>query len=109
MLEGVVCVWGANGYEGEGHVNNLYNTTFWALIQKGGMSATEADEELKVCLFRVLKLTWWLWTGTCFNGGLGGDRDRMQLIKTRFCFRGLGLIIIKSLRSTKRAVLSFGM
>lgn len=31
-----------------GHINNLYNTTFWALQQKGGMSATEAEKELKV-------------------------------------------------------------
>ena len=31
-----------------GHINNLYNTTFWALQQKGGMSATEAENELKV-------------------------------------------------------------
>ena len=30
-----------------GHVNNLYNTTFWAMVQKGGMSATAAEEELK--------------------------------------------------------------
>ncbi|KAI9870958.1 MAG: tRNA-His guanylyltransferase [Pleopsidium flavum] len=29
------------------HVNNLYNTTFWAMVLKGGMSATEAEEELK--------------------------------------------------------------
>ncbi|KAI9744439.1 MAG: tRNA-His guanylyltransferase [Claussenomyces sp. TS43310] len=28
------------------HINNLYNTTFWALIQKGGMDATEAEKEL---------------------------------------------------------------
>lgn len=31
-----------------GHINNLYNTTFWALQQKGGMSGTEAEKELKV-------------------------------------------------------------
>lgn len=31
-----------------GHINNLYNTTFWALQQKGEMSATEAEKELKV-------------------------------------------------------------
>lgn len=33
-----------------GHINNLYNTTFWALQQKGGMSATEAEKELKVIM-----------------------------------------------------------
>lgn len=29
------------------HINNLYNTTFWALVQKGGMDATQAEERLK--------------------------------------------------------------
>ncbi|KAG1857909.1 tRNAHis guanylyltransferase [Suillus tomentosus] len=29
------------------HINNLYNTTFWALIQKGGQTATEAHATLK--------------------------------------------------------------
>jgi tRNA(His) guanylyltransferase len=29
-----------------GHINNLYNTTFWALIQKGGIDAKTAEKEL---------------------------------------------------------------
>ncbi|KAK6068832.1 tRNAHis guanylyltransferase [Seiridium cupressi] len=29
-----------------GHINNLYNTTFWSLIQLGGMSAVEAEKFL---------------------------------------------------------------
>jgi len=29
------------------HINNLYNTTFWAIIAKGGVPATQAEEELK--------------------------------------------------------------
>ena len=29
------------------HINNLYNTTFWALVLKGEMSNTEAEEFLK--------------------------------------------------------------
>ncbi|KAK4937920.1 tRNA-His guanylyltransferase [Elasticomyces elasticus] len=29
------------------HINNLYNTTFWALVNQGGMSHTEAEEYLK--------------------------------------------------------------
>ncbi|KAK8009039.1 tRNA guanylyltransferase, partial [Apiospora marii] len=29
------------------HINNLYNTTFWTLIQQGRMGATEAEELLK--------------------------------------------------------------
>ncbi|RDW87698.1 Thg1 [Coleophoma crateriformis] len=28
------------------HINNLYNTTFWALIQNGGMDAKTAEKEL---------------------------------------------------------------
>jgi tRNA(His) 5'-end guanylyltransferase len=31
-----------------GHINNLYNTTFWTLILKGGMDAKEAEKELAV-------------------------------------------------------------
>jgi Uncharacterized conserved protein len=31
-----------------GHINNLYNTTFWTMIQKGGMTNTDAERELKV-------------------------------------------------------------
>ena len=29
------------------HINNLYNTTFWALVQKGGKTTTEAHAQLK--------------------------------------------------------------
>ncbi|KAL8705459.1 MAG: hypothetical protein Q9201_001440 [Fulgogasparrea decipioides] len=29
------------------HINNLYNTTFWALVQQGQMGTTEAEEALK--------------------------------------------------------------
>ncbi|CAO1605629.1 tRNA-His guanylyltransferase, variant 3 [Xanthoria calcicola] len=29
------------------HINNLYNTTFWALVQKGDMGTAEAEEALK--------------------------------------------------------------
>ncbi|KAL8656741.1 MAG: hypothetical protein Q9226_002575 [Calogaya cf. arnoldii] len=29
------------------HINNLYNTAFWALVQKGDMRTTEAEEILK--------------------------------------------------------------
>ncbi|KAG8769155.1 tRNA-His guanylyltransferase [Ceratobasidium sp. 428] len=29
------------------HINNLYNTTFWALVQQGGMTAREAETRLK--------------------------------------------------------------
>ncbi|SMQ49811.1 unnamed protein product [Zymoseptoria tritici ST99CH_3D7] len=29
------------------HINNLYNTVFWALVEKGGVSGTQAELELK--------------------------------------------------------------
>ncbi|KAK3672788.1 tRNA-His guanylyltransferase [Recurvomyces mirabilis] len=29
------------------HINNLYNTTFWNMVMKGGMSATDAEQALK--------------------------------------------------------------
>jgi len=41
------------------HINNLYNTTFWALIQQGGMSAKEAHAALSVSATsaaRILRL-----------------------------------------------------
>jgi tRNA(His) guanylyltransferase len=31
---------------GLGHINNLYNTTFWALVEMGKMSNTEAEKRL---------------------------------------------------------------
>lgn len=31
-----------------GHINNLYNTTFWAMVQQGGINNTDAELELKV-------------------------------------------------------------
>lgn len=30
------------------HINNLYNTTFWALVQQGGQTTTEAHATLRV-------------------------------------------------------------
>jgi tRNA(His) 5'-end guanylyltransferase len=29
-----------------GHINNLYNTTFWALVQQGGMEPRAAEQKL---------------------------------------------------------------
>lgn len=31
-----------------GHVNNLYNTVFWTLVQKGGLTTAQAEDRLKV-------------------------------------------------------------
>lgn len=32
------------------HINNLYNTAFWTLVEKGGMTGTKAEERLRVSL-----------------------------------------------------------
>ncbi|OQR76328.1 putative tRNA(His) guanylyltransferase-like [Tropilaelaps mercedesae] len=32
------------------HINNLYNTAFWALVQQGGLSTTAAEERLRSTL-----------------------------------------------------------
>lgn len=31
------------------HINNLYNTVFWVLVQKGGETTTQANATLSVC------------------------------------------------------------
>jgi tRNA(His) guanylyltransferase len=31
------------------HINNLYNTAFWALVQQAGQTTTEAHDTLRVC------------------------------------------------------------
>lgn len=32
------------------HINNLFNTTFWALVQQGGMTEKDAENHLRVSL-----------------------------------------------------------
>lgn len=31
-----------------GHINNLYNTSFWSLVLKGGLTTSEAEKRLLV-------------------------------------------------------------
>lgn len=50
------------------HINNLYNTTFWALVLQGGRTTTQADKDLQVrirhdTVFRYVVLTASLRTG----------------------------------------------
>lgn len=35
-------------YSLSGHINNLYNTVFWTLVQKGQLTTTQAEDRLKV-------------------------------------------------------------
>ena len=39
-----------------GHINNLYNTVFWTLVQKGGLTTAQAEDRLKVKAKHNLKL-----------------------------------------------------
>jgi len=51
LYDDVIIVRGKKGKEADkmqGHINNLYNTTFWALIQMGGLDAKSAEKELMV-------------------------------------------------------------
>ena len=34
-----------------GHINNLYNTCFWCLVQQSGLTTDQAEERLKVSAF----------------------------------------------------------
>ncbi|XP_048449049.1 probable tRNA(His) guanylyltransferase isoform X1 [Rhincodon typus] len=38
------------------HINNLYNTTFWALVQQGRLSNSEAEEKLKVIILTLFSV-----------------------------------------------------
>ena len=51
-----------NWRQADCHINNLYNTCFWALVQEGEMSPTEAEKKL--------------------NGTLSGDKN--ELLFTQF-------------------------
>lgn len=82
-----------------GHINNLYNTTFWALIQKGGMDAKEAEKALAVChrsrdhlhiLANYLRAPW-------------------QLTRMRFFSQSSGSITIMSQIFTRKEALSSEM
>lgn len=74
-----------------GHINNLYNTTFWAMVQQGGMSNTDAERELQVSYLTILVR-------------LATDRRRApcRRIRTRFCSGGSESIIIMSLRYLRK-------
>ncbi|EME46476.1 hypothetical protein DOTSEDRAFT_51953 [Dothistroma septosporum NZE10] len=52
------------------HINNLYNTTFWNMVLKGGMSGTEAELELKGTLARDKNEILWSRFGVNYNAEL---------------------------------------
>ena len=68
----------------EGHINNLYNTTFWALIQIGGLDAKGAEKELAVsllilCLFCMAMLDQ---ANAKSKGSLSADKN--EILFSRF-------------------------
>lgn len=77
-----------------GHINNLYNTTFWTMVLQGGMSNTDAEQELKVGYYSSIRSTGhWL-------------DIRVLCLQTRMKFSSSGLesTTITSWRSIKRAL-----
>ena len=45
------------------YINNLYNTAFWAFVQRGGFSEADAEKELRVsrteeCVAIVADVRW---------------------------------------------------
>ena len=85
------------------HINNLYNTTFWALVQQGGMKAADAEQELAVCLFPA--------EYRLVRGADVVERVRVPLrrIRMRSCSRGSVSITIMRLRCSRRERYYFGM
>lgn len=61
----------------QGHINNLYNTTFWALIQNGGMDAKDAEKELAVRLIPVRERS-----RLTLQGSLAADKN--EILFSRF-------------------------
>ena len=39
-----------------GHINNLYNTCFWCLVQQSGLTTDQAEGRLNVSAFSKLSL-----------------------------------------------------
>lgn len=83
----------------EGHINNLYNTSFWALIQQGGLDAKDAEKELAVS-----EEEWHEGSDLLIL-----DRVLLQRIRMRFYGRGSRLIITTNPRFTRKEVLYFEM
>lgn len=83
-----------------GHINNLYNTTFWALIQKGGMEAPAAEKLLSVSA-DLLHLS--------LTENLTVKRGLLLPIRTRSCGPDSVSTTTTSRRYTRRAVLCLEM
>lgn len=66
-----------------GHINNLYNTTFWTLIQQGGMDAKGAEKELAVSsATRNTAWRWWEGLTDLWQGTFAADKN--EILFSRF-------------------------
>jgi tRNA(His) guanylyltransferase len=61
------------------HINNLYNTTFWALVQKGNLSTTEAHKELSVGTTSLMNQMYRL---IAFQGTISSQKN--EILFSRF-------------------------
>lgn len=89
-----------------GHINNLYNTTFWAMVLQGGMSNTDAEQELKVCILYSFVLKSYISISKHNANLTGSTREPCHQTRTRFSSSGSELITIMNSISIRRAVLS---
>ena len=80
-----------------GHINNLYNTTFWAMVQQGGMSNTDAEQELQVGTNLIMHLQF-----------AQQSRARYPPTRTRFCSSGSGSTTTTKTQCTRKAASSIG-
>jgi tRNA(His) guanylyltransferase len=76
------------------HINNLYNTTFWSLIQLGGLDNQAAEEKLKVCQ---------TWPDTVCSTDTLWCRERWPPTKMRYSSRSSALTITMSQNCSRRA------
>ena len=67
------------------HINNLYNTAFWSLVQQGGQTTTEAHATLRVSSF---ELSFFLYFMTHIS-----PREHFRKINMKFFTLSLGLTI----------------
>jgi hypothetical protein len=82
------------------HINNLYNTVFWALVQQGGQTTKEAHETLRVCLPTRSYF--------CFLNRVFCLRVRCPARSRRSCIRDLGSITTIFPASSAKGALSSG-
>jgi tRNA(His) guanylyltransferase len=69
------------------HINNLYNTTFWAMMLKGGMASREVEEKLKGTLASDKNEILWERYGINYN-------DEEEIFKKgSVVFREVGVLV----------------